>query len=605
MKRMLKGFFSLALLTSAACSFAHSDSNPYFSIRSQSVNAARELVGWQTHINLFDKDCLYGSFSITPEYTRSFRSGRIAEYIFGDDVTATSSKGTLAISGSQADNRGSHDWLADYFGLPTDFKSEVTFKPRIENFLVDFNLYLGLDEWMCGLYFRIHAPVVYTRWDLRATEAVSDAGTDAYLAGYMSNDAAGIANATLRKDFLTAVDGTNTFGDMKEALKYGKMSKDRDTKTRLSDIEAALGWNFWQCEDYHFGLAIRGSAPTGNRANAEYLFEPIVGNGNHWTLGGGVSAHAVLWRGCDEDHFFGVWLDANITHLFRTKQTRSFDLKNKPNSRYALLAEMTSTVGNNLFASPNQASVNPTTGVAPSHQYAGKLLPVINVTTFDVNVSIDVQVDAALKFSYYNCGFEADLGYNLWARSGEKFKLRDSSTFTEKKYVLKGDSHLYGFVGADNAARTPVALSASQSLSDIHAGTNYVNRPVTDADTRNPRVDDAKFAQTSAGPAVMTNAQVITATSTAKADVVAARIDQTRTSGTPIFVKADDIDMSKTPSAMSHKLFGHISYNWDDCEDWIPFLGVGGEIEWAGKYDSNYAAVSQWGVWIKGGISFN
>lgn len=602
MKRMLKGFFSLALLTSAACSFAHSDSNPYFSIRSQSVNAARELVGWQTHINLFDKDCLYGSFSITPEYTRSFRAGRIAEYIFGDDVTATSSKGTLAISGSQADNRGSHDWLADYFGLPTDFKSEVTFKPRIENFLVDFNLYLGLDEWMCGLYFRIHAPVVYTRWDLKATEAVSAAGLNGYAAGYMSN--AGIDNATLRKDFLSAVDGTYTFGDMKEALKYGKMSKDRDTKTRLSDIEAALGWNFWQCEDYHFGLQIRGSAPTGNRPNAEFLFEPIVGNGNHWTLGGGVSAHAVLWRGCDEDHFFGVWLDANITHLFRTKQTRSFDLKNKPNSRYALLAEMTSTVAE-LYASDNAAIAN-NPGTAPSHQYAGKLLPVINVTTFDVNVSIDVQVDAALKFSYYNCGFEADLGYNLWARSGEKFKLRDSSTFTEKKYVLKGDSHVYGFSSdADgNAHNTPVALSASQSLSDIHAGKNYSAGLATAAAARNPNIDNPKYAQTVAAIAAANfRHEIITAQlGTAAAGAAA---DQTKTSKDPIFVKADDIDMSKTPSAMSHKLFGHISYNWDDCEDWIPFLGVGGEIEWAGKYDSNYAAVSQWGVWIKGGISFN
>lgn len=602
MKRMLKGFFSLALLTSAACSFAHSDSNPYFSIRSQSVNAARELVGWQTHINLFDKDCLYGSFSITPEYTRSFRSGRIAEYIFGDDVTATSSKGTLAISGSQADNRGSHDWLADYFGLPTDFKSEVTFKPRIENFLVDFNLYLGLDEWMCGLYFRIHAPVVYTRWDLRATEAVSAAGANGYAAGYMGS--AAVDNATLRKDFLSAVDGTYTFGDMKEALKYGKMSKDRDTKTALADIEAALGWNFWQCEDYHFGLQIRGSAPTGNRPDSEYLFEPIVGNGKHWTLGGGVSAHAVLWRGCDEDHFFGVWLDANITHLFRAKQTRSFDLKNKPNSRYALLAEMTSTVAG-LYGA-DLAAVGDNPGTAPSHQYASKLLPVINVTTFDVNVSIDVQVDAALKFSYYNCGFEADLGYNLWARSGEKFKLRDSSTFTEKKYVLKGDSHVYGFSAAADAAahNTPVALSASQNTSDIHAGKNYSAGLATPANTRNPNIDNAKYAQT---VPVLANAnfrhQIITATMGTVAGDAAA--DQTKTSRDPIFVKAEDIDTSKTPSAMSHKLFGHISYNWDDCEDWIPFLGVGGEIEWAGKYDSNYAAVSQWGVWIKGGISFN
>lgn len=39
------------------------------------------------------------------------------------------------------------DWLADYFGLPRDCQSTVSFKPSISNFILDYSFYLGLDSW--------------------------------------------------------------------------------------------------------------------------------------------------------------------------------------------------------------------------------------------------------------------------------------------------------------------------------------------------------------------------------------------------------------------------------------------------------------------------
>ena len=44
---------------------------PYLAPRSQGINGARELVGWQTQINKWDMCSIYGSFSITPEYTQN------------------------------------------------------------------------------------------------------------------------------------------------------------------------------------------------------------------------------------------------------------------------------------------------------------------------------------------------------------------------------------------------------------------------------------------------------------------------------------------------------------------------------------------------------
>ena len=35
--------------------------------------------------------------------------------------------------------------------------------------------------------------------------------------------------------------------------------------TAVSEVRFALGYNFLLCEDYHFGLNLQASAPTGNK----------------------------------------------------------------------------------------------------------------------------------------------------------------------------------------------------------------------------------------------------------------------------------------------------------------------------------------------------
>jgi hypothetical protein len=61
-------------------------------------------------------------------------------------------------------------------------------------------------------------------------------------------------------------------------------------------------------------------------------------------------------------------------------------------------------------------------------------------------------------------------------------------------------------------------------------------------------------------------------------------------------------------------LFGHISYAWLDQSDkcWMPLLGIGGEVEFGSASAGSASeccrairALSQWEVWIKGGIAFN
>ncbi len=77
MNRTICKYLSLSLVLSILNVHAEESNShavtPKFTIRSQGTNAVRRIVNTVGKINL-DEECGYGTFSITPEYTRSFRS---------------------------------------------------------------------------------------------------------------------------------------------------------------------------------------------------------------------------------------------------------------------------------------------------------------------------------------------------------------------------------------------------------------------------------------------------------------------------------------------------------------------------------------------------
>lgn len=597
-----------------------------YTIRSQGVNAARELAGLTNHINIFDMEKFYGTFAITPEYTRSFEK-HTQECLFGDSFTSCECP-SIKISGSTVPNRGPNDWLADYFGLPTDFQSNLTFRPRITNFLVDFYMYLGLDEWLCGLFCFVHTPIVNTRWDLNFAECNINEGSAGYPIGYFTPHP--VPRATLRNNFTEYVidcNGLNLGDDVFiEPLQAARMSTESKSDTALADIRFALGWNFFQDVDYHLGLGILAAAPTGNRPKGNFIFEPIVGNGNHWELGALLWGHATFWRSECEEKFFSGWMQANITHMFKAHQFRFFDLNCKPNSRYMLAERMDNPV--NLLLS-NTTEDETDNSTVPNNQFKDLYAPVANLTLQEVDVTVGVQADIVVMLNYTSCGFSWDLGYNFWARTCEKITPDCScpSRIQSQKWALKGDAYVFGFTNADiptdpvTPAGSPVALSATESQATIHTGTNGTS-------LINGGIDNRQWAvagENQAATVLLLNQPAGT---------------QTQTSNEPIILTIADIDYNAARTkGLSQKVFTHVSYSWLDNEDWTPYLGVGAEVEFAQKdnscetsfcntnpcsstcttdsctpqtncfncseSDCRRCGLSQWGVWIKGGVSFN
>lgn len=629
MEHMFKKVLSLSLLLSAgalqagcdngSCSTDNNCANgaigsvvPQVVVRSPGANAVRRMTHSVGHLNKADMDKVYGTVAVTGEYTRSFRNGDLANCLLGNC--------SLNIQGSSVANRNENALLADYFYLPTDFQSTISIDPQIQTGLADFFGFVGLDEWVSGLYAWVQFPVTWSKWNLGFCESNITEGTAAHPAGYFSPDV--IARTALldnaasffkgnAPEAVTQTVGANARTVTFDGLKCGKICSGESSNTTVSEVRFALGWNFLLEEDYHLGLNIQASGPSGKKADHEFLFSVQNGNDGHWELGGAVGGHVILWRSDDEEKHFGFYVDANFTHLFKSCQERCFDLCGKPLSRYMLAEKFAPKADVNANALVNGgAAFN--TSTAADYQFAGVFAPVANVTSTKVDVSVNVQADIVAMFNYTHKNWNWDLGYNFWYRGCEKLNTK-CDNFAENTWALKGDAYVYGFdrgatVGTGTVTNS-LPLSATMNDATITGGLNAGQT----TPSQNPKIDNPALAWATTSNNPLQNAPTGTAV-------------QINTSIQPVFIQKSDINFARN-KGLSNKVFSHLGYTWNR-EDYVPYVGVGFEAEFGshggdcGDCESECGScetgcdddvqgncarcsLSQWGVWIKGGVSFN
>lgn len=597
---------------------------PQLNFRSPGRDTVDKVVGGSHHLHLYDMESYYGTMFMTPKYGQSFKSSSICHCLFGDAITNVASNTTnsscdkecdeghcsIAIQGSAVKfatgtTANSAALLAENFLLPRDYNGSISFSPNVKMFSLDFQFYMALDEWVEGLFFRVYGPFAHSRYNLEFEESTpTAAGTVGYAAGFF--DSVAVAPGSLLKSFAEYANGQTNISYsgstvQYQPLQFAKIGCGSQTANYFANLRFELGYNFLLDQDYHLGLMVEASAPTGKKPDAEFLFSPNNGS-KHWELGGGLTGHYTLWRSEDEEKHFDFVVEADINHWFKSKETRTFDLKDKPLSRY-MLAEKMITPAVNLKAGATEGAAT-----APKYQFGGVYQPVANISTVRAKVSVNVEADIVGMFTFAARGFTWDLGYNFWYRGCEKIDL--DSCFTDELWALKGDASVFGFATVD-AATVIVPLSATESKATILAGTN---RPSTTVNSLiNANVDSAALAFTNP---TGTGVQINNATTGAT---------QINTSTTPVIISATDLDTDAARSrGMSHKIFTHFNYTWTDREDWIPYVGFGADVEFGSRKHSNdtscstqtstnscsssscsRCAVSQWGVWIKGGLSFN
>ncbi len=624
--------------------------------RSQSSNNARKVAGEFGYTHLHDFDEWYARHATTLEYQRQFRSKKFARALFGcfaDDC------GLVRIQGSAVENREANALLADYFYLPTDFDSTIRVRPVISDIIFDYDFYVGFN-WKCvkNAYFRAYAPLVRSKWMLNMEECVANAGTNDYPAGYftpcptpnanllhsfceyMSGAHPAVQCATIMNDAnIDGVPNPLAVGDELASttfngLKYLKAGCGCSREaTTIADLRMELGWDFWAYDCYHLGMNVQAAFPTGTRPNAQYLFNPVVGNGKHWEFGGGVTGHYIFWECGDFEKSFGINLDANITYMFQNHEQRTFDLAGKCLSRYMLAAREGRAVA--VVGALAGFDAQADEFITPCGQFKYEYTPVANLTTLDIKVKNALQADVALWLNYTNRNLSVDLGYNLWARSHDEIEVRGSckgcpslcDDCNQDVWVLKGTAQEFGFVSRPRVTECnpnlAVPLSQSQSGATITGGAALDNALPAFGNLEGDELNrEQLFAAPTATVAV-------------------------ETSVNPVYINCENIDLCARPIGISNKVWTNIQWTWDldrDCNPMRckPFLGLGAEVEFGvvrspddcacssssscGCSSSSSScpticadssscvscdsdnfpkvAASQWGIWLKGGMNF-
>ncbi|MGA9530492.1 MAG: hypothetical protein WBQ73_01240, partial [Candidatus Babeliales bacterium] len=527
----------------------------------------KKIVGDRSYEHLYDHQCPYSVMSIAGSYTKTFSPEDIAAYFFGSNI--------ITFSGSRVSDRGKFDVLADYFGLPLDFKSTVCFDPSVSNIVIDLYSYYDLGCVCPDSYISFRTAAVRTKWNLGLSECIGSEGIFDYPAGYMSRQL--ISRSQMVPDVTTAFKGAYYVGDM-QPLAYGKIDGPR-TEAGLSDIYVELGKTCLSKDRYNLGVHVLLGIPTGTRATSEWLFEPMIGNGKHWELGFGAYGYIDVCRSPCGEGIWSVYGGFVLSHLFSSEQCRSYDFRcSGPGSRYLLVEEMGSPV-------VGECTFDELADTPVEHQYHGKVMPGINVSTLRSEIAISLQADFTLECCYRsdNC-WDIDVGYNFWARTAEHLVCRDR--FPENCFAVKGDAQIYGF------SPIHIPLNATQSNATVRRaqGSGSASQQFTNANADNAaiaRFQGSDLSQTLSG-----------------SNITGITISAVSGSRQAILLKDKDIDAVSglARSAVTHSFFGAASYRYQYEGDTDLYVQIGAKIEVDGTGERQKSVFDQWGVWFKCGV---
>lgn len=194
-----------------------------------------------------------------------------------------------------------------------------------------------------------------------------------------------------------------------EAWNYGRVDGAQSV-TRLADIELKLGYQFVCEENVMSNMFVGIVIPTGNKAKAEYLAEPIVGNGFHFAIMLGGTQEIQLDMGTKTR--WSARNDTSFRYLFQNTQVRSFDtMSNGQWSRYMMVWPDYATEqlnGELLTADP-----------AALRAYT----PGINVFTADMHVTPRAQARMNQAIVVEHGSFKGEFGWNMMVRQAEEVEL--------------------------------------------------------------------------------------------------------------------------------------------------------------------------------------
>jgi len=285
-------------------------------------------------------------------------------------------KSTLLVSGDANTNEVSiRDVRAEWLGLPSNFSGFLTLCPEQHQagFWLEYNQDFGtlFDlPFLRNSHVSIIIPYVHAENNLHLSQSnIQNPGT----------------NPGMPRDILEAFRQPNWHNSKID----GKTAISQFTEVRIQFWRCFMDEDDWQLA-YYSGFII----PT-NKPNPTFLFNAVAGNGGQAGINAGVVLQVpfTLPDACQRIMWF---MDLDATFRFHNHQWRTYDLRDRPWSRFLLF-----TSQNN----PNNINI-----------------PGVNVLTLHSKVRSYALVDFATGLRYRNDLFTLEIGYTMWAHSKEHVK---------------------------------------------------------------------------------------------------------------------------------------------------------------------------------------
>lgn len=448
--------FLLALaLTLVAPLSAHVSGKSFFTdIPTFQLNYPARLAMFREDRRNIKHNGIGGSFQAVVYGGKTTDSAKIASYFLPNNLC-----NSLVAAEIESDaylNR-QNDVNAEYFNVATadpfndpsgqTYSARLNFKPRKE--IIGLGL-TYLQRMGRKWWFDISLPIERARTTMGLTEVQLQAGADT-------------AVTTRENTTTTMVAAFNN----SPYLKYGRINGNNwvTSGVRAGDLEIRLGKDIIQTDCAIVGGYLGAVVGLGNRPCGKYMFEPIVGNNHHAGIMYGSYGRFALYENVCGGSIIGV-ADIVSRYVFGAKETRSFDLKGKPWSRYFQV--WTSNAATSL----------------------DDIQPLINFSTLKATVNPRLATNLNTGLIFERKGVQLEVGYNAYARNAEDICLCQNlqsglGIASVQEFLADGQiaTASYTIIQRNTLAGvTSSGVDGTNNITDINGSNEVIYVPLTAAD---------------------------------------------------------------------------------------------------------------------------
>ena len=323
-----------------------------------------------------------GGLQFIPFYQQSMALDKNAKYFL------IKGKTELLVAGDETPYRLSRDVRAEWVNLPADFSGILSLSPTQRQAGIFLEYQQDLKNWtnvavIRDMFLTIYMPISETENQINLCQ------------GNVTNP-----QETFPQDILEAFN--------QPSWEYSRICNKQKKEVGVAELRIKLGTSY--ISENYFQLTYYSvlGIPTGNKQNAHTMFQPVNGNNKYLGIGAGITMQAPLNRNLD---VYALCLFVNLESviLIRNKQFRTYDLQNKPWSRF-LMVNLPNDVDNPI-------DIEETTNLPGVNYFTQRIYSKpFNVVDFDLGWRLATQ------------SFEGEVGYAIWGHPTERTNLNNPIT---------------------------------------------------------------------------------------------------------------------------------------------------------------------------------